>query len=195
MTATVRPHRQHSRRIIRTVLRQKMTTDDSSNLNTSQSDRLRFRISDMLVLTSLTAIWLVAIRTGQEFRHIWLIQLGTMLIGTTPWWLAIRHPSLVRLHWFCIFASWWVPVSWFFTYVIWQSAFGRDFWIPQIMMISDVGHFLSRFVLIPLFVIVMIIGAIGARHRTRWRTISRTLLGAVPLTALTILETMGLVRS
>ena len=177
------------------VRRQNMDASTSSSLNSDHGTRLQFSVSDLIGIVTLTALLLVLIGFAQTSRNVWLIQASMLALGIAFWLPACRRPTFTRLHWFCVFATWWILISHIATFAIWQSAFAReDFWIPQLMAFSDVGYVLYRFLILPVSLIVLIIGIIDFRRRSTWVTLMRTFMGVLPLMALVTMETIGLIQ-
>ncbi len=156
--------------------------------------RRSLRLSDFLKQITVFALAFTVIAFGRDLKNVWLIQSGTLMAGAALWFPMIRGASVGRMHRFATYFCWWIVLSWFATYVIWQSAFGRDFWMPQVIAIGDVGYVLSRFVLLPTTMAVIALGMFrGPTERSAW-THWVSVFGCVPLLTSTTMEATGLIQ-
>lgn len=154
----------------------------------------RLRLSDLLAQTAVCALAFAVMVSGRDLKNIWLIQTGALVAGTALWIPMFRGLSVGRMHLFSAYFCWWIVLSWFLTFAVWQSAFGRDFWAPQIIAISDVGYALCRFVLLPATLAVIALGLLQVTTKCSVWTHCVSAVGCVPLLASSTMEAVGLIQ-
>ncbi len=165
-------------------------------MNTSIQTPLARQLAliDLLLQIAAFAISFGVIVCARQSKSIWAIQAGTMLLGVACWIPMLRRPSVRRVQLFAVYFCWWIVASWFLTYVLWASAFGRDFWVPQIIAFGNVGYVLCRFVLLPISLAVVAIGVMRSDRESRAWTSGTMFIGCLQVVICTVMEIVGLIR-